>query len=58
MKADARLHLRLGKPLLRRLKAMAKEEKKTVSELAVHQLECMVNDHEVRKSLKQDAEQI
>lgn len=55
---NGRLHLRLSSALLKRLKAMAKEEKKTLSELVTHQLEGMVKDHEFSKTRIVDAEQV
>lgn len=55
---DGRLHLRLSKKLLRRLKKMAKELDKPVSELATSQLETMVKQHEEYKSFVTDAEQV
>jgi hypothetical protein len=55
---DGRLHLRLNSGLLKRLKRMAKDLDKSISDLAVMQLEEMVEKYEEGKSLIKDAEQV
>lgn len=58
MNKDGRLHLRLSKKLLKRLRRMAKDCQLSVSELVTSRMEMEVTQYEDRKALVTDAEQV